>query len=215
MINLNKINARLAVSKSGTATSKSNIWSPVSGRHIVRIIPYAHKLDFPFVELFIHYNLAGENYISPTTFGRPDPIAEFAAQLKKSKDKAVWKQGHALEPKLRTFVPILVRGEENKGVQYWGFNQPVYKDLLGVMADPDYGDISDLRTGRDVVVEYKTAEESSNGFPSTTVRVKPNPSFAFDPSNRELREKVKNQKKVTDNWPEPTYEQLRNLMSQS
>ena len=50
---------------------------------------------------------------------------------------------------------MIVRGEENEGVKYWGFGKTVYQELLSII-DPDYGDISDPVSGRDVVVEFKT-----------------------------------------------------------
>ena len=52
---------------------------------------------------------------------------------------------------------MIVRGEENEGVKYWGFGKTVYQELLSII-DPDYGDISDPVSGRDVVVEFKTKE---------------------------------------------------------
>ena len=48
-----------------------------------------------------------------------------------------------MEPKLRTFVPILVRGQEGEGIKFWGFGKTVYQEILGYIADPDYGDITD------------------------------------------------------------------------
>ncbi|MAP03164.1 MAG: hypothetical protein CMF85_05080 [Candidatus Marinimicrobia bacterium] len=51
--------------------------------------------------------------------------------------------GRSLMPKMRTFVPVIVRGEEAEGVKFWGFGKEVYQELLGVIADPDYGDITD------------------------------------------------------------------------
>ena len=36
-----------------------------------------------------------------------------------------------MEPKLRTFVPIIVRGQEGDGVRFWGFGKTVYQEILG------------------------------------------------------------------------------------
>ena len=79
-----------------------------------------------------------------------------------------------LEAKMRTFAPVIVRGEETQGVRFWGFGKTVYQELLSVIADPDYGDITDPVNGRDVSVEFITAEESGASFPKTSIRVKPN-----------------------------------------
>jgi hypothetical protein len=58
-----------------------------------------------------------------------------------------------MEPKLRTFAPIVVRGQENEGVKFWGFGKTVYQEILAIVADPDYGDITDETNGRDIVIE--------------------------------------------------------------
>ena len=60
------------------------------------------------------------------------------------------------EPKLRTFVPVIVRGEEGEGVRFWGFGKTVYQEILGYITDPDYGDITDPTSGRDLTIEYKS-----------------------------------------------------------
>ena len=70
--------------------------------------------------------------------------------------------------------PVVVRGEEGQGVKFWGFGKTVYQELLSIISDPDYGDITDQVSGRDVIVEFKTIEETGFSFPSTSIRVKPN-----------------------------------------
>ena len=41
------------------------------------VLPYKFNKDNPFIELYFHYDLGGKNYLSPISFGRPDPIEEF------------------------------------------------------------------------------------------------------------------------------------------
>jgi len=212
-LDLQKIKSRLDALKT-TSTKSTSLWKPSPGKQVVRIVPYAHNPENPFIELLFHYNMNNKTYLSPASFGRPDPIVEFANKLKKSGDKEEWKQGRALEPKMRTYVPILVRGQENEGVKFWGMGKTVYQEILAIIADPDYGDITDLKTGRDITVEFKTAEETGKDFPETTIRVKPNQSVAFDPTNAEVREKVKNQKNVTELFPELTYDELAAVMDE-
>lgn len=209
-LDLAKIKSRLDTLKNNT-TKSTALWKP-QGKQTIRIVPYSHNPENPFIELLFHYNMNGKTYLSPSTFGRPDPIVEFANKLKKSGSKEEWKQGRALEPKLRTYVPVLVRGQESEGVKFWGMGKQVYQELLAIIADPDYGDITDLKTGRDITVEFKTAEETGKSFPETTIRVKPNTSVAFDLNDANVKEKVKNQKNVTELFPELTYEELAAVM---
>ncbi len=211
-LDISKIKSRL--SSLNNTNQKSNLlWKPSPGKQEVRIVPYKFQPDNPFSELKFHYNLNGKTYLSPDSFGRPDPIVEFAARLKKSGDKEEWKLARKLEPKMRTFAPVIVRGEENEGVKYWGFGKQVYQELLSIMSDPDYGDITDLANGRDIVVEFKTAEETGKQFPETSIRVKPNQKPAVDPTNTELLGKIANQAKLLDLFPEFTYDELKEVMN--
>jgi hypothetical protein len=211
MLDINKIRSRLN-SLSNTNQKSNLLWKPNPGKQEVRIVPYKYCQDNPFSELKFHYNLNGKTYLSPDSFGRPDPIVEFASKLKRSGDKEEWKLARKLEPKMRTFAPVIVRGQEHEGVKYWGFGKQVYQELLSIMSDPDYGDITDLKNGRDIVVEFKTAEETGKQFPETSIRVKPNTKPAVDPTNKDLLEKISNQTKLLDLFPELTYDELKDVM---
>lgn len=191
-------------------TAQRNLqWKPTVGQHQVRIVPYKHDRDNPFQELYFHYNLAKKTILSPVTFGQPDPVQEFSNKLKTTGDKEDYKSGRALEPKKRTFVPILVRGDEASGVKFWGIGQGVYMKLLKTIADPDYGDITDAVKGRDVVVEYEAAK-GPGAYPTTEIRVKPNPTaLTSDPSVIALLEKTP---EVTSLWEAPTYEELEGYL---
>ena len=57
---------------------------------------------------------------------------------------------------MRTFKPVIVRGEESEGVKFWGFGKTAYQELLSIIIDPDYGDITDPKNGRDITLEFKT-----------------------------------------------------------
>ena len=211
MLDINKIKSRL--NSLNNTNQKSNLlWKPVPGKQEIRIVPYKFCPDNPFSELKFHYGLNGKTYLSPDSFGRPDPIVDFAARLKMSGDKEEWKLSRKMEPKMRTFAPVLVRGAEHEGVKFWGFGKQVYQELLSIMSDPDYGDITDLAKGRDIVVEFKTAEETGKQFPETTIRVKPNTKPAVDPTNKDLLEKISNQTNLLDLFPELSYDELKAVM---
>ena len=146
-INLDSIKAKLQQMQqtSGGGTKASEfMWKPPVGKSQVRIVPYAFDKSNPFIEMFFHYEIGKRTMVSPTSFGRPDPIVEFAEKLKRTGDTDDWKAGKKMEPKLRTFAPVIVRGKENEGVKFWGFGKTVYQDILGYIADPDYGDILSL-----------------------------------------------------------------------
>lgn len=187
-------------------------WKPTPGQTQVRIVPYKFNQDNPFIELFFHYNLNNKTYLSPISFERPDPIADFADKLKSMGDKEDWKAGKALEPKLRTFVPVVVRGKENEGVKYWGFGKTVYQDILGYIADPDYGDITDPVNGRDITIKYTSAADAGTSFPVTSIRMKPNATPLMQDTEVAVN-LIKNQTKITDLWEELSYDELKAILN--
>jgi hypothetical protein len=183
------------------------LWKPQPGKTQVRILPYKLNQDTPFIELFFHYDLGGKSFLSPISFGRPDPIEEFAEKLKSSGNREDWRLGKKLEAKLRTFAPVVVRGEENQGSKFWGFGKTVYQELLSIIADPDYGDISDPINGRDISVEFKTAEETGASFPKTSIRVKPNQTPITE-DKAVLSTLLDDQKDIREVYNELTYDEL-------
>ena len=196
-----------------TNNRTSSLWKPQPGKTQIRIVPYEFNKDNPFIELFFHYNLNNRSYLSPISFGRPDPIEEFAQKLKASGNKEDYQLSKKLEAKMRTFAPVIVRGEESQGVKFWGFGKTVYQELLSIIADPDYGDITDPVNGRDVSVEFISAEESGASFPKTNIRVKPNQTpISDEPSVLEL---VKtSQKDITEIYQEQSYDDLTNVLNE-
>ena len=210
-MDLNAIKNRLNQLQT-TNTRTSNLWKPQPGQQLVRIVPYKHNKDNPFIELYFHYDLGGKNHLSPISFGRPDPIEEFAQKLKSTGSKDDYRLGRKVEAKMRTFAPVVVRGEEKEGVRFWGFGKTVYQELLSIIADPDYGDITDPTSGRDVAVEFKTAEETGKSFPSTTIRVKPNQTPITEDAS--VLEAIKEtQKNITEIYQERSYDELTQALN--
>lgn len=193
-LNVEAIKARLAsFEKNGKKSSKIKdiTWKPeVNKTSVVRIVPYQKDPENPFIELKFHYGLNGKTYLSPASFNEPDPVVELSDKLKKSGDRDQWRIGRGLEPKMRTFVPVVVRGEEEKGVRFWGFGITVYKQLMAAMADPDYeGKLIDLKEGWDIKVECKEASGEKK-YPETTIRISPKQGPVVDPTGPKAKELV-------------------------
>jgi len=208
-LDLDAIKAKLT-QLNKTDDRRNNLWKPEPGKQTIRIVPYVHRKENPFLEMYFHYDIAKRSMLSPITFGNADPVVEFAEKLKKTGDKDEWIMGRKIEPKMRTYVPVIVRGKESEGVKFWGFGKTVYSELLSIISDPDYGDITDLMNGRDITVEF-TPAEGTERFPKTSIRVKPNTSAATE--DKGVAEKVMNQIKITDLFPEPTYEELEQALA--
>ena len=211
-MDINAIKSRLNQLQSTSSTANS-FWKPPAGKTQIRITPYVENKDNPFVELFFHYSLVpNKTVLSPLSFGRPDPVQQFADKLKSTGDKDEWIQGKRIEPKMRTFVPVIVRGEETEGVKWWGFGKTVYQELLSIIADPDYGDISDAMTGRDIVVERQTAAEAGNQYGKTTIRVKPNQTALVE--DMDMSKKLLTvQPNIVELYTEPDFDTLKGHLS--
>jgi len=189
------------------------IWKPEPGKQVVRIVPNQYQPDFPVVELKFHYDFNGDkvSYLSPASINQPDPIVELATRLEKVKES--WLKGRKMQPKIRTYVPIIVRGKEEEGVKFWGFGARVCEQLMTVMNQPeDYGDITDLTNGCDIQVDFKTAEELKADFPDTKILIKPRPRPVIDPAHpkaAEIMELItKKQPKIFDIYTPASYEEL-------
>tara|TARA_B100001564_G_C20645793_1_gene674369 strand:- start:744 stop:1502 length:759 start_codon:yes stop_codon:yes gene_type:complete len=193
-------------------TRTSNLWKPQPGKQVVRVVPYQFNKENPFQEIFFHYDLGGKTYLSPITYGRPDPIEEFAQKLRSSGNKDDYQIARKLMAKMRTFAPVVVRGEESEGVRFWGFGKTVYQELLSVIADPDYGDITDAMNGRDITVEFVSAEDAGKSFPVTTIRVKPNQSPVTE-DDKLLDKIINEQPNIQEMYAEKTYEELTEILN--
>ena len=210
-IDLNAIRNRLNTLQT-KVTKTDNLWKPQPGKQQIRILPYVHNTSNPFIELYFHFGFGGKNIISPSSFGEADPLLEFAEKLKATGNREDYQLSRKLTPKMRTYVPVLVRGEESEGVKFWGFGKNVYQELLGFFADPDYGDLTDPVNGRDVTVEFKTAAELGKTYPETYIRVKPNTSPISEDSN--VLELAKDQIELPNMFKKVSYEEMENMLKQ-
>ena len=104
-------------------------------------------------------------------------------ELRKTSDKDNWSLSGKLSPKSRFFAPVVVRGEEEKGVRLWSFGVNIYKALLALAEDEDIGDFTDVMSGWDMVVE-NTPAAGPGQFPTTTVRIKPKQTALSDDDSK-------------------------------
>jgi hypothetical protein len=148
-------------------------WKPKIGKHQVRIVPSKFDKSNPFKELYFHYGFGKFTIAALTNWGEQDPIVEFSKGLRKSSDKEDWQMAKKIEPKMRVFVPVLVRGEEHMGVRLWEFGKEIYQQLLGIATDEDYGDYTDISEGRDFTVEATEGEVAGRKIVKCAIRVKP------------------------------------------
>ena len=158
-MDLNTIKSRLsALQSSGQKKEKVDYsltqWKPKSeGKYQIRIVPSKLDKSNPFKEVYLHYGYAKFPIYALTNWGEKDPIVEFSKQLRGTNDRENWSLAKKLDPKMRVFAPVIVRGEEDKGVRLWEFGKEIYLQLLGLAEDEDYGDFTDINEGFDFTLE--------------------------------------------------------------
>ena len=218
-INVNKLAERLKQFEDGQKSSEfaKLLWKPKEGTQTVRIVPYKFNPDSPFIELKFYYNLGGNHYLAPCTFGKPDPILEVIESLRNGGSNEEKEIAAKLNPTSRTYAPIIVRGLEHEGVKFWGFGVTVYKQLLKLMTNPKYGDITSWSEGRDIEVEFhkeskKKDIKTGKSFPETTILCDPGVSPVVEPTRRDLMEKLKDQTDILTIFPLKSYDELKDAV---
>jgi hypothetical protein len=176
-MDLNFIKQKMATMQKTNDSSKSNnkdlFWKPPIGKSQIRILPSKFDQNNPFKELFFYYGIDKPVMISPTNFSEKDPIVEFTKQLRGTSDKENWRLAKKLDPKMRVFAPVIVRGEEDKGVRLWQFGKEMYMELLSIADDEDYGDYTDIVEGRDFTVDTVGPEVTGTNYNKSSIRIKP------------------------------------------
>lgn len=173
-------------------------WKPKQeGKYQVRFVPSILDKQNPFKEVFVHYGISKFPIFALTNWGEKDPIVEFAKQLRSTNDKENWKLSKKLDPKLRVYAPVIVRGEEHKGVRLWEFGKEIYLQLLGIAEDEDYGDYTDIKEGRDFTIEAVMGDIGGRQGLKTSIRVKPKTSLLSD-NKTELENWLNNQPNVLE-----------------
>ncbi len=197
---------------SGNNSRKNAFWRPQEGEeHVVRILSFKDNDGQPFKERWFYYNI-GDNpgLLAPHQFGKPDPIQELINKLRDDGAKESYELAKKLYPKMRAYAPVIVRGEEEKGVRLWSFGKTVYQSLLNIMLDEDYGDITDPKGGRDVKVIC--TKPPGRMWATTEVRPRGKPSKLCETAAT-ARSWLDSVPDLDDLYTAKSYEELENIIT--
>ena len=182
-IDLEAIKRRVAELSGVKKTSSVQLWKPGLGDHKVRCLPWKNAPDGqPFAERWFYYIGENAGILAPNQFGKPDPINDLIRKLYSSgkpDDRVLAKK---LQPKMRCYAPVIVRGEEDKGVQVWAFGKLVYQRMLGFFLDEEVGDILSPTEGFDLKVSI--TKQPGKQFNDTTVDPARRPSKLHEDSKQ-------------------------------
>lgn len=155
---------------SGGGNSKNLFWRPSVGKQLIRVVPSKYNKANPFTEMKFYYGIGSKKVMaSPENWGEKDPIVEFVKQLRNTNDKENWRLAKKLDAKVRTFAPIIVRGQEDEGVKLWQFGKEVYQEFLNMAADEEIGDFTDIAQGRDIKLTTVGPEVTGTPYNKTSI----------------------------------------------
>jgi hypothetical protein len=163
---------------SGGGNNKNLFWKPSVGKQLIRVVPSKYNKANPFSEMMFYYGIGSKRVMaSPANWGEKDPIMEFAKQLRNTNDKENWRLAKKLDAKVRTFAPIIVRGQEDEGVKLWQFGKEVYQEFLNMAADEEIGDFTDIGEGRDIKLTTVGPDVTGTPYNKTSI----GPSLKLSP----------------------------------
>tara|TARA_Y100001970_G_scaffold168585_2_gene206151 strand:+ start:300 stop:1085 length:786 start_codon:yes stop_codon:yes gene_type:complete len=196
----------------GQNSKKNAMWRPEEGSETtIRLLAYPNNDGQPFKELMFYYNIGNNpGLLAPYQFDKPDPIQELITKLRDEGTKESYELAKKLYPKMRCYAPVIVRGEEEKGVRLWAFGKTVYQTLLNYMLDEDYGDITDPIEGRDVRVSC--TKNPGQQWATTDVRPRGKDSPLSEDSSKS-KKWLDNIPDVNDLFELKSYEDLENIVN--
>ena len=196
---------------SGNNSRRNTMWRPQEGEEAtVRVLSFPDNDGQPFQERWFYYNIGNNpGLLAPYQFGKPDPIQELINKLRDDGSKESYELAKKLYPKMRCYAPVVVRGEEERGVRLWSFGKTVYQSLLNIMLDEDYGDITDTQTGRDV----KVICTKPPGRMWATTEVRPRGKQTLLAEAKQAKEWIDNIPDLDDLYTLKSYEELEKTVN--
>lgn len=178
-LDFSKIKSKLAASQTkGERKDYSKLYfKPTLGKQTVRILPWKEDPTNPFIEVQFHKYDTFKKYIpTQVNFGESDPILEMR--------KAVYNDPESTEddknlmknfaPKNSIFVQVIERGKEDLGVRLWELNKTNFEAVASIAAEEDeYGDITDIASGRNLIVEGYNELNPKTGKNYVALNIKP------------------------------------------
>lgn len=201
--------------KSNGDSRQNAFWKPQDGDQTVRIV--CPDDGDPFKQFYFHYNV-GKNpgFICPKKqHGKDCPVCDFAwstwSDAKASGDQETMKFCKTLFAKERFFSPVVVRGEEDQGVRLWGYGKMAYTELLTMVRNPDYGDITDVDGGTDLVINY--GKPPGAAFPVTKIHPRRRPS-ALSEDTDQVASFLEGIPSFEENFNHKTKEEIEQMLSE-
>jgi len=148
------------------------------GKNVRRVLPPKGDNDVFWSEGFLHFGLGSDGKKTVTCLetygeGKKCPICQYVEELKKSKNKEDKQLADRIRRVKRTYIAVLNRDAEEEKPLVLPVGQTIMKQIVDLICDPDYGDITDFEEGRDITITKSgsglNTEYSVIAKPKTTV----------------------------------------------
>ncbi len=127
------------------------LWTPKEGRNRLRFLPPWSEVGDIGYESRWHWNVPPDHNPMPClrSANRECLLCDYIRELRVQKNPIA----QEIYAKKRIYYNVIVRDEEKKGVQVYASGVQVYENILAYLYDDEWGDITDIEKGRDMILE--------------------------------------------------------------
>ena len=163
-------------------TGGGEFWNPRENANLIRILPQKEGKLF-YKKVGVHFGLlgSGREFCPQESLGTPCPVCDVVKELYKVETPEAVRVVSNLRVQHKYLLNVLALDQDTVGVVQYLAGVKVWRDLLSIILDPDYGDITDAATGRNVVVE-KIVPPGNKLKTEYKVRSKPDRTKISDPT---------------------------------
>ena len=152
---------RQALSETDTGSGSAGFLGALSeGVTIIRILPEVGDMPRFFQEVGVHQmpGKDGKRIFCPKFTSRGKltcPVCEIVDQLYKAGDTASKAFAGQIRAQKKYWMNTIARADEKAGPKIYTPGVLVFRQLMSLIQDPDYGDITDVEDGYDIKIERK------------------------------------------------------------
>lgn len=128
------------------------------GRTQVRILPEVGEMGWFFQPVGTHHFPDNTRVYCPTFTSEgelPCPVCEFVQGLYDAGDKSSRALAGKLRVRRKFWMNVIVRDDESAGPRILTAGVTIFSAIKQIVADPDYGDITDVTDGVDIKINRK------------------------------------------------------------
>jgi len=137
---------------------RKRFWKPVAGENPIRMLPWGDNETFYFEGKQHYFPWGGQTgrgtvHTCLELTNKPCPGCEKAEELASSEDVEDVSMSERIQAKSVYFMNLVDLNHPEHGVQVWRtYSDKVMTDMLTAWADPDCGDFTHPRRGKNVVI---------------------------------------------------------------